>query len=99
MSCIAWRDGYTIQSIISTQTNKKKPLASLVQPDEKEEEKIYQQLEAEMKRETSRYEVLHHLISLTFKSRSSAIDKIKEKDVTEVVMEQYPFLGNEKAVS
>ena len=23
MSCIAWRDGYTIQSIISTQTNKK----------------------------------------------------------------------------
>jgi len=39
-------------------TNKqKKPLASLVQPDEKEEEKIYQQHEAEMKRETSRYEV------------------------------------------
>ena len=81
-------------------TNKqKKPLASLVQPDEKEEEKIYQQLEAEMKRETSRYEVLHHLISLTFKSRSSAIDKIKERDVTKVVMEQYPFLVNEKAVS
>jgi len=81
-------------------TNKqKKPLTSLVQPDEKEEEKIYQQLEAEMKRETSRYEVLHHLISPTFKSRCSAIDQIQEKDVTKVVMEQYPFLGNEKAVS
>lgn len=73
-------------------------MASLVQPDEKEEEKIYQQLEAEMKRETSRYEVLHHL-SLTFKSRCSAIDQIQEKDVTKVVMEKYPFLGNEKAVS
>ena len=66
-------------------TNKqKKPLASLVQPDEKEEEKMYQQLEAEIKRGTS---------------RCSAIDKIEEKDVTKVVMEQYPFLGNEKAVS
>ena len=42
MSCIAWRDGYTIQSIIYFRTNKqKKLLASLVQPDEKEEEKIY----------------------------------------------------------
>ena len=81
-------------------TNKqKKPLASLVQPDEKEEEEMYQQLEAEIKRGTSRYEVLHHLMSLTFKSRCSAIDKIEEKDVTKVVMEQYPFLGNEKAVS
>ena len=74
-------------------------MASLVQPDDKEEEKMYQQLEAEMKRETSRYEVLHHLMSLTFKSRRSAIDQIEEKDVTKVVMEQYPFLGNEKAVS
>ena len=74
-------------------------MASLVQPDEKEEEKMYQQLEAEMKRETSRYEVSHHLMSLTFKSRRSAIDQIEEKDVTKVVMEQYPFLGNEKAVS
>ena len=81
-------------------TNKqKKPSASLVQPDEKEEEKIYQQLEAEIKRETSRYEVLHYLISLTFKSRSSAIDQIQEKDVTKAVIDQYPFLGNEKAVS
>ena len=43
--------------------------------------------------------MLHHLISLTFKSGSSAIDKIKERDVTKVVMEQYPFLVNDKAVS
>ena len=42
MSCIAWRDGYPIQSIIYFRTNKqKKLLASLVQPDEKEEEKIH----------------------------------------------------------
>ena len=74
-------------------------MASLVQPDEKEEERIYQQLEAEMKRKTSRYEVLHHLISLTFKSRCSAFDQIQEKYVTKVVMEQYSFLRNEKAVS
>ena len=95
MSCIAWRNGNTIQSIISTQTNKNNHWSAW---SNQEEENIYQQLEAEMKRETSRYEVLHHLISLTFKSRCSAIDQIQEKDVTKVVMEQYPSLRNEKAV-
>ena len=65
----------------------------------KKKKRSINNFEAEMKRETSRYEVLHHLISLTFKSRCSAIDQIQEKDISKVVMEQYPFLGNEKAVS
>ena len=52
-----------------------------------------------MKKGKGSYEVLHHLQSLTFKNRSSFIDKITDKDVTKAVTEKYSFLGNEKAVS
>ena len=83
---------------ISAQTNKKNYRPAWFNQMKKKKRAI-NNFEAEMKRETSRYEVLHHLISLTFKSRCSAIDQIQEKDVTKVVMEKYPFLGNEKAVS
>ena len=84
---------------ISAQTNKKNYWPAWFNQMKKKKKRAINNFEAEMKRETSRYEVLHHLISLTFKSRCSAIDQIQEKDVSKVVMEQYPFLGNEKAVS
>ena len=72
---------------------------TMVAADEQDESKLYSQLESELKKRKKNLSAITQLQELTLKKRRSLIDRIEEGDVTQKVLEKFPFLNKETAVS
>ena len=70
-----------------------------VAADQQDESKLYSQLECELKKRKKNLSAITQLQELTLKKRRSVIDKIEDADVTKTVLEKFPFLNKETAVS
>ena len=70
-----------------------------VQADKADHEKIYKQLEVELKKKNGSVSAVREMMVLTFKQRRSETTKIEDANPTKVVLQKFPFLDKELAVS
>ena len=71
----------------------------VVAADEQDKSKLYSQLESKLKKRKKNLSAIRQLQELTLKKRRSVIDKVEDADVTKKVLEKFPFLNKEAAVS
>lgn len=71
----------------------------VIAADEQDQSKLYSQLESELKKRKKNLSAITQLQELTLKKRRSVIDKVEDADVTKKVLEKFPFLNKEAAVS
>ena len=72
--------------------------AMMVAADKQDERKLHSQLECKLKKRKKNLNAITQLQELTLKKKS-VIDKIKDVGVTKTVLEKFPFLNKETAVS
>lgn len=70
----------------------------VVAADEQDKSKLYSQLESKLKKRKKNLSAITQLQEFTLKKRS-VIDKVEDADVTKKVLEKFPFLNKEAAVS
>lgn len=81
--------------------SKDKRKAGKIQPqaDTKDHEKLYQTLSTELKKRKANMETIKQIIGLTLNERRKFILGIEDADPSKLVVEKYPFMNNELAVS
>jgi len=70
-----------------------------VQADKDNHERIYKQLEVELKKKKGSQSAVREMMVLTFKQRRSETTKIEDANPTKVVLQKFPFLNKELPVS
>jgi len=70
-----------------------------VQADKDDHERIYKQLEVELKKKKGSQSAVREMMVLTFKQRRSETTKIEDANPTKVVLQKFPFLDKELPVS
>ena len=69
-----------------------------VQADKADHDKIYKQLEVELKKKKGSVSAVREMMVLTFKQRRSETTKIEDANPTKVALQNFPFLDKELAV-
>ena len=76
------------------------PKSKDVTADKKDEKELYKQLETELRKRKKTKEAIFQLMKITKNSRRTAINDIEGSgDITSTVLEKFPFLDQETAVS
>lgn len=78
---------------------KRTATGSRPQAHPKDHQKLYQNLNVELKRKKANFEYIKQLMELTFKDRRKTILEIDDRDPSAAVLETFPFLNQELAVS
>ena len=64
-----------------------------MQADKADHEKIYKQLEVELKKRKGCVSAVREMMVLTFKQQRSETTKIEEANPTKVALQNFPFFG------
>ena len=66
--------------------------------DVEDEEKLYKQLETEVKKRKANVEVIYQLQEITLKQRRATIERSEESEIKNII-HKFPFLSKETSVS
>ena len=69
------------------------------QAPDQDEDKLYQKLSEELNKRKLNTDAITQILELTFKKRRAVIEAITDTDVTQTVLQKFPFLDNGTTVS